>query len=470
MDKLQYFLTALKGGSFLYKGWVIDMFGIVDFRPLPEAATQGELTLYSELDEDAQLHMPYRDPSEMDYFPFEQYPFELFRLNDKIGFISHETKQFVELPWAPKAAATRRPFYSWGEEVELAAGAVVNLREALKASYGEILVNQIIKVYPFGDRFPMTAGYFNLKKFEAEFAPLIASITPESLANPDPKAIYADVLEKRYYPAAFSLSGLTMLSVPAATEYTIDVSPAVRALRKKLLEEHANELHDPVVIANIVGQLVKLDMEDQSKDPDKGFLQPGKAFDVVRAKTFLLHGIERDFDDPSKVHLIERSLSEQWDPRDIVLYVNSIVAGSYGRGFETALGGELAKILIRFFLTNNITTDDCGVRYGREYAVTADNLNDFTNCYAFVGQREVLLTRDDVKVYVGKNLTVRTPLYCKAPEGGFCVHCMGEEFRNRETRLVAHATEVGNVIMYASMSAVHGKALKTVEMDWRSLR
>lgn len=470
MDKLQYFLTALKGGSFLYKGWVIDMFGVVEFRDLPANLADSAPMLYSEMDEDQLLHLPYRDPSEMDYFTFEQYPFELFRSGQDIGFVNRETKAFMVLPWAAKAASTRRPFCSWGESVQLPAGSVVNQREALEISYGEILVNQVVKVYPFGDRFPMTSGYFNLKKFEAEFAPFITTVPPEGITEPDPQAIYADVLEKKYYPAAFSFSGLTMLSVPAATEYTIDVSPAVRKLRKELLEKHKDELQDPVIVANIMKQLVDMDMADQAKDPNKGFLQPGKAFDVIRAKTFLLHGIERDFDDPSKLHLIERSLSEQWDPRDIVLYVNSIVAGSYARGFETALGGELAKILIRFFLTNNITTDDCGVRYGRAYPLTKDNKNDFLNCYIFDKTREVLLTLDNIDGYIGETVIARTPLYCKAPDAGFCVHCMGEEFRHRETRLVAHATEVGNVIMYGSMSAVHGKALKTVVMDWRSLR
>lgn len=473
MTKLEYFLLGLNNSSYLFKGWIIDMFGVVELDLLP----QGPYKLYSQMDEDDLLHMPYRGEDEPDCFTCEQYPFQLFvrEVNGKreVGYLSRyedQVGEFHRVPDLDALLANRQAFYKFGDAFDLPDGSVRNQTGAINVSYGELLVNQIIKVYPFGDMFPLTTGTFNLKDFENEFAPLITSVSTAADFVRDPKLIYTDTIEQKYYPAAFSISGWTMLSVPAATEYTIDVSPEMRKLRKRLLEENIDKLDDPVVVANIVKELVQADMEWQAQDPDKGFLQPGKAFDVVRAKAYLIHGLDYDFDDRSKVHLIERSLSEQWDPRDIKRYVNALIDGSYNRGFDTALGGELAKIIIRFFLTCTVNTEDCGIRFGRGYAVNKGNAANFTGRYIFEGAKEVLITAETVNSYVGKVIQARTPAYCHAPDGGFCVHCMGKEFEHRRGRLVAHASEMGNIILYVMMSRMHGRALKTVNMNWKSLR
>lgn len=465
MSPLDYYLRAMAAGSFLFKAWVIDLFGVVEHPPVPK----GPYVLYSTLDEAQLLHLPYRNPDDPDCYTCEEHPYQLFSHEGKVVCINPETSELIEVVEFTRRSAKHIPLLRFNDGMDIPMGTVPNQTKACNVSFGELLINQTIKIYPFGTRFPLEPGPVNIRKFEDQIAPLVTSLPDDPNAVLDPTKIYADVIEKKYFPAAFSISGLTMLSVPAATEYTIDVSPAVRKLRKELLEKNIDHLNDPVVIANIVKELVKADMEYQAKDPDKGFLQPGKAFDIVRAKNYLIHGLDYDFDDPSKVHLIERSLSEQWDPRDLKRYVNAIVDGSYNRGFDTALGGELAKILIRFFMTTKITTEDCGVRAFRTYTVTADTVNDFIGCYVKDGANDHLLTAEEVTALIGKPVEARTPLYCKAPDGGFCVHCMGVEFRHREGRLVAHATEMGNVIMYVNMSKNHGRALKTVMMDVNSL-
>lgn len=464
MTPLEYYLKAMEAGSFLFKAWVIDLFGVVQHGALPK----GPYTLFSELDEEQLLHLPYRNPEDPDCFTVEEHPYQLFSHEGKVGFISHDTREFVELPPFTSRSAKNLPLLRFNDGFDIPMGTVANQTKAMNVSWGELLINQTIRIYPFGTLFPFDEGTFDIKKFEEKVAPYVTSI-PEDGSPRDPTKVYTDTIEYKYYPAAFSISGLTMLAVPAATPFTIDVSPEMRKLRKELLEKHKDELNNPVVVANIVNTLVKADMEWQAKDPDKGFLQPGKAFDVVRAKAFLIHGLDYDFDDPSKVHLIERSLSEQWDPRDIKRYVNAIVDGSYNRGFDTALGGELAKIIIRFFMTTKVTAEDCGVYTPRTYKVTKDNVHDFVGCYQSDGKKDELLTADAVNALIGKEVSVRSPAYCQAPDGGFCVHCIGAEFRNRINQLVAQATDVGSVIMYVNMSRNHGKALKTVMLDVDSL-
>lgn len=466
MTRLEYFLEALRKGSYLYKAWIVEAFAITNPRVLPSDG----LELYSTLSDNRKLHMEYRSPDDPDYLVCEQYPMELFISDGKVGYIDHATLEFTEVPEHTARHKAKRPLYSFSEVFNLPMGSLVNQTAACETTYGEILVNQTVKVYPFGTMFPFTPGAFNLKAFESILAPLVTS-PPEDPNEPrDPNKVYGDVLEKRYFPAAFSISGLTMISVPAATPFTIDVDPAIRKLRDELIAKHKDELTNPVVVANIINQVVRLDMELQAKDPNGGFLQPGKSFDTVRAKMFVAQGIVPDFDDPSKFDLIMRSLSEQWDPKDLKTHVNAIVDASYSRGFDTALGGELAKILLRFFLTVRITTEDCGVKYARSYMVKKDNLDDFANCYGYINGKEELLTHESLKQYIGNVLNVRTPLYCKAPDGGFCVHCMGEEFRNRESQLAAHGTTVGEVLLYCMMKRSHGKALSTAIFRYQDIR
>lgn len=466
MNKLDYFLRALNGGAYLYKEWIIECFGIVRLLPKPN----GELVRYSAIPADEKESLPYRFTDEPDLYAFEKYPYQLFNDNGKVVYADPEENAWVELEELTARMAKREPFFRFLDRISLPKRAIPNLLEAIEnTTYGNLLLNMVVLVYSFGDRIPYQSGKFSLKKVEMIIAELTQSL-PEEGQPRDPKAIYVDELDQRYYHAAYSTTGWMSLGVPAATPYTITVSPEIRKLRKELLEKYIDDLQNPATIAKIMKALIDADKDFQANDPDKGFLQPGKTFDVVRAKQFLMHGIEYDFTDRSKITVIERSLSEQWDITKLPQMANSLIDGSYNRGAMTALGGELAKVFQRFFLSTVISMEDCKTKLGRFRDLDKDNIQSYHGTYAQGPNKDVLITIDNEKEFIGKRVLLRSPMYCAATEGNFCIHCMGENFRNREQSLPAVATEIGNRLMYIMMSRMHGVALKVEKMDWKAMR
>lgn len=467
MNKLEYFLRALNAGAYTYKEWIIECFGIVRLFPKPE----GELVRLRELPEEEREVLPYMFDDEPDRFRFERYPYQLFNDGGKVVFCDPEEKVWVELPELTAQLKAREAFFRFMDRVDLPARAIPNLLAPVKNTcYGNIMLNQSVLVYSFGDRIPYQEGKFSLKKVEGIIAQLCTSLPEDDNTPRDPKLIYVDEVDQRYYHAAYNTSGWLQLGVPAATPYTITVSPEIRVLRKKLLEDHIDELNNPVVIAKIMGELIKADKAWQAQDPNAGFLQPGKTFDVVRAKQFLMHGIEYDFTDRSKITVIERSLSEQWDITKLPQMANSLIDGSYNRGAMTALGGELAKVFQRFFLSTVISMEDCKTKLGRYRDLSQENIGWYHGAYVQSTSGDVLVTQDNEKTFIGKTVLVRSPMYCQATDGNFCIHCMGENFRNREQSLPAVATEIGNRLMYIMMSRMHGVALKSEKMEWKAMR
>lgn len=462
MKKHEYFLTAVRHGAYQYKSWIIECFGIVHLLDMPQAP---DLTLYKDDNEVNYKTVNLAPPKAgcrviAERYPFEQHPYQLFKKDELVVFFNREKQDWDVLQGAKIGA----PFFDFKEEIEVKKGVIVNANKDCVTWIGNVLVNQMILVYPFGDIIPFVRGRVNIAEIEDIIARNLLSI-PEDDKDRVPNGIYGDILDEYYYFSALSLAGLTELAAPAATPYTLVTSPEIRKLRKKLLEENIDKLDDPTVIAGIMKQLIEADKEFCAKDPEKGFLEPGKMFDVVRAKSYLMYGIEFDFEDRSKVTLIEKSLSEGWDITKLPEMVNSIVDGSYSRGKNTALGGEAVKFIVRFFLNCLITEDDCGSQNTLPVLLTKDNLGGYLGSYIMEKPKMVCLENDNAKPYLGKVIQVRTPLYCNTKDGCYCLKCLGQRFENSKTALAVLASEVGSILMDIFMQRMHGVALKVEPWD-----
>lgn len=451
MLKHDYFLKALQYGSYTYKGWIIDCFGLVtypkkdiDYRP------SGNHPIYFKGEPKRQI--------------FEEYPYQLFIDDDQIVFFDPETNEWDILQGVDPGTI---PFH-FKEKIALKAGDLVNLKEDVVTLLGNVLFNQTVLCYSFGDKIPFQTGIVKLGKVEDLIAELLRT-SPEDPAERDPKYIYADELESKYYPAAFSISSWCQLGAPAATPYTILPPPNIDKIRARIVDKYRPEgLDKAVTIAKISKELAEIDTEFQSQDPEKGFLRPGtKDFDAVRMKMFLTHGQEVDFIDKGKVSYLERPLAEGWDISKLPEMTNSLIDGSFNRGAMTALGGEAAKFIGRFFLNNNITEDDCGSQLGIIHRVTKKNEEDFHWAYFIDNKGQLtLMTPEIAGQYHGKELLFRSPMYCHTGDGDFCVKCMGKRFEDSKTSLGGLATEVGSILMSISMSAMHAQALRLVEWNW----
>lgn len=450
MDRIEYLKKAVKAGACYYKTWLIDAMGIVTFPDKPEMV------------ETRIIEKPGLRGDEPRRYPHEEHPYQLFNFNGTPVFLDPDNGEWT----AVEGYKPGQALFSFKEEIQLKAGDLVNLSKDITTWIGNMLVNQCVLCYPFGDIIPFQQGRFSLGNIEKIIASKLESLPPMGTER-DPTKIYVDILEKYYYDAAYSLSGWTQLGVPAATPFTLVTDPNIRKRRLELLNEYKDQLDDPTIIAKIMSELIAMDKAYQANDPEGGYLQPGKSFDVVRAKALLMFGIERDVTN-GKVILIDRPLTEGWDLEKLPYMVNSLIDGSFNRGAMTALGGEAAKFIARFFLNTTLTSDDCGVKYGVRRTLMRGSKDIYLGATILDAGKQIIISEDNWGNYEGKQVEIFTPQYCQEKAPNFCAKCVGQRYKGKPNSLSAQAVDIGSILMYIFMKLMHGVAVKTHKWDWRA--
>ena len=428
MQKRELFLKAMQGEFYRWKKWVIGAFAVTQTvsrsKPLP--------------------YMPVVD---------------------------EQTKAWVF--WNPESnvferitdAEAGKPVYAFRERVKLKAGDVPNLKEDLESTYGNILVNYIVLVWPFGDLIPYMNGRITAPLVEKQIEPLLET-DPAPGAQPVPGRIYVSQF-KKYAQAMGTLAGYTQLCVPAATAKSMTRDPRIPEVRQKLIEENKGHLHEPATIAKIDGELVKIDREWIKGDPSERFYITDKSYEVTRKKAHLMHGGEAGLGDGSTLELVQNSLSEGWDISKLPAMANSLRSGSYDRGAMTALGGEAVKFFYRIFQNASIVEKDCGSKLGIRHRITESNYKKFAGHWRLDKGKVELMTEETMKPLVGQVVEFRSPATCKTPYTDFCEVCMGTTNSRYKNGLGAAGANVGDTFMNMFMKSMHGKALKTAHFDFR---
>lgn len=419
MKKRDYFLLALKHKSYLFKAWTINCFSVV------------------------------RTPG-------EEYPCHLLRGERHYSFIHPETSEEIIIVDSHSDV----PLFNFKETVNVSKGDLPNIHGDIETTYGKLVVNAVALVYPFGDKIEYQNGEFKIKNIEKIIEKRLTS--DPKYKGPKSIKVEAPIYVTEYLnfiDAVLSLEGYTQLCVPSATAKTMTRDPRVPELRARLLEEHKDSLNDPATIAKIDAELVKMDREWMKGDLGEGFYIKDKSYEVVRKKVHLMHGYEQGFGESPAT--ITNSLSEGWDLEKMPAMVNSLREGSYNRGAQTQLGGVAAKTINRIFQNTRIAEDDCGSTLGMDHFITDSNKGHYLGFYAINGKKLELLSDVNIDQYVGKEVTLRSPMYCKTSRANFCRTCMGEINSESETALASLASGVGSTLLNTFMKLMHGTALKT---------
>lgn len=426
----QYFFEACNHDAYKYREWIINCFNAAGVTTSKEDVLQSDV----------------------------RYPYQLFRDEGKTFFFDAEGNA-VPLDDAPETEA----LYRFKDKVSLSAREMPNQPVPVDTTYGECYINYLIRIYPFGTMLEFVPG-------KVKTDTIVKQILPKLLDNPkdgnyEPGKIYVKHL-LLYIEAVMTLMGLVQLSVPSATPYTIRTSPDIIALRTKLLEENKDRLHDPATIATIDKQLVEADRAWIEKDPEKGFYYKDKSFNVSRKKMFVFHGAESGFSQDGSIDVVVNSLAEGWDMSKLPSMANSMRDGSFSRGAETALGGEAVKFFQRVLQNASITIDDCGTNLGMPTRITQANAALYEGLYVQFEGEWRSFDAAGMKQFIGKEVLVRSPLFCRASETDFCKKCMGDKLSLSPNSLTSSASEVGSVFLNTFMKRMHGSALVLAKFDY----
>lgn len=437
MHKRDYFIMALKAGCFRYKRWVLEVF----------AMTAGE-----------------RPATESNYIPYQLLkdvnPIPLKNGKPNVQYYFQNPDNREEKIYIEGITPGEPPFY-FKEEVVLGVGDIPNLRKNITSTYGNLLFNQMVLVYPFGDKIEYMEGAVSVPKIE-KIIELRLVDEPKDVLKVTKDMIFVSEY-KKFNEALFALAGYTQLCVPSATPKTMTVDPAIAVRRGELLEKYKDRLHDPVIQAKIDDELIAMDKAWMKGDPGEGFYLKEKSYAVVRKKTFLLQGAEQGFDVQGEV--IPTSLNEGWNIKNLPAMGNSLREGSYNRGALTALGGEATKFNYRIFQNTIVSEEDCGSVFGLTVTLTEDIANRYLSSSVVTPNGPVELTEENIGKYVGKTIRVRSPIYCQTKGANFCACCIGKKIASTPNAISTYAADIGSTFMSIMLASMHGKSLRVGHYD-----
>lgn len=431
MNKHDFFLAALHAGAGKKRAWVNSVFSVIRETLAPQ----------------------------------EPFPYQILVEEDGRYFLDPTqdmTKVKIE-----GSEDTSEPLCRYREKFVLRPGELANHKgnEALTTTYGNVYLNYMLLVIPFGDRLPFQAGTFDIGKVEKVVEEQLTD-DPEDgdTSNPPEGVIYVSQW------LAFCNNALPMVAfnrnaVTSSTPKALTGHPDAKKRRQELAEENKDRLNDPAVIAKIGAELEAMD-RDYLKDDDSWDYHKAnekKLFGKVRKKLFYMFGGEAGFGDGSTMEFIQRSLEEGIDPEKLPVMINSLRSGSYNRGAQTQLGGESTKTIYRMLGTVRIAEDDCGTSLG--LPVTTDNPDDLVKFWVIDQGEHHLVTPETASQYRGREVLLRTPMTCKTEGRNVCRRCVGEDLAEQPDGIPAAAAGIGGRFLSLFLAAMHGKTLATEKWD-----
>jgi hypothetical protein len=393
----------------------------------------------------------------------DQYSWRIVQLTSG-NYVVHPHDGLVLIEDAPVG----RPVFEFTEVVEITPEDIPNCKAALSTTYGNWFVNWLLIYVPFGAKIEYMDGPISPKRIEAILLKNFWDNPKSKLEEKEDRFYVREYLV--YVKALYFLTGLTQLSVWAATRKTLLPAPGISELKNKLLEENKDKLDELATIAKIDAELVKYDLKYLEGDPGMNFLRGGKAIEVVRKKKFGMMGAETGLDENTVYGtLIKNSLNEGWEIDKFPIMQDTARGGSYNRGAQTQLGGVSVKWLLRASSNMNIVSDDCGSKIGMKVFVTEKDKARLVGFTLTDGKTDTKINTDEeAGAYLGKTVYVRSPMYCHLSHTDFCKTCVGDRLAVNPDGLSIAVSEYGSQILSMFLAAMHGKKLSTARMDYKT--
>jgi len=443
MRKYDVFIASLLGGAWQHRDWVLTMFTRVIKPPVTE-----------------------------------DYPWRIIKRDDNFytlmplasgGFVEELIEDVI----------INAPIVGVKEPVTLLPNSLPGIDRAYETNYGSIYANYIAVLYPFRGLVPYIETSFDPSDIEKKIIPLLTTTpgfenppddpttvpVPVPLTERDPSRIYID--EYINWGTIINSTGaLCQIAVSTATPKTIMPPPGLVEFRNKLLAPFRGKDLTAADVAYISEELIKFDKAWLADDPEAlGFYITDKSFRIIRMKMYLMQGMETAFNENGGFKLIETSLHEGIKIQDLPTQINSGRTSSYSRGAMTALGGALVKFFYRVLQNTVIADEDCMDTQGLEI-YTGNHTELLVGFYVIEGGKSKLIENEAAaQPYLFKRVRIRSPHRCKTGAPNFCKVCMGVVNAANPTSPAALGGEVGSADMNTFMKAMHGNAIKAVEID-----
>ena len=370
----------------------------------------------------------------------------------------------VVLDGAIKGKAVLNPT----DTIKIEKGFLENVEKDEDTTVGRVLLNYVLLSSNFGSKVPYQNKRFEVSDIENEYITILLK------DNDDKKEGISIDEYVNFVDASTYLQNWAEVISVSATEKSMIAPDGIKQYRKKIIDEVVKEhgpdaLKDYTVIAEIENKLKAYDKEFLKDDPSLGKLMGGKILNNSRKKLFLMTGAEVNFSNPEDdAQLVEHALEDGYsnDPKELASNFNSVRFASYSRGNETYKGGLTAKILLRATSAITISKGDCKTNGYKMWNVTKDNYKSLIGRYLVSGSTTVYVEDINVaKSYIGKDVKMRSPMYCLSKGESICSICAGTGLSINKNSVPLIVTNIGGTILNLSMKAMHDTTIKTVKMD-----
>ena len=433
MDLRDYYVKAMLSGSYRRPEWIRSIFGVFE--------------------EDRQKAM--QNP----------FAYRLIRQGTTFFYVNPEKNNALDvLVEAPSGMA----LLGMNDTLELRkSDGIPGVDKDIVTTYGIALVNWVCVLFPFQGKIPFQNPGKRFMPYDLEALQVdkLVDNPKEGEKIPNDKITVDEHLQ--YMQGVRYLEQFMPLFTPAGSEKTLTCSDALIQRKNELFEQYKDKLTDPAVLARIAKELETIDRAWMKGDVGEDTLIGKKDFAVVRRELFGFSGGNQGFDGAT-VPGIKNSLSEGWDIKSFPDYNDALRVASYDRGHQTALGGYQYKQIVRSTSNTQVSMDDCGSKIGIPVHLDEQNVKKFFGLSILTEKGLVELEPSNMSSYLGKIISMRSPMTCKASETDYCVVCVGKRLSLNKTALSGAMANVASTFQNIYMQAAHGKELATAQYHFET--
>lgn len=348
--------------------------------------------------------------------------------------------------------------YNTFDEFDLDKGEYLNCPKCT-TNLGLFIFNKVILEQTFG---PMI-GYVNYTINKKGYGKLQGTIADVILATTN---------EEEICKTFFSYSDrLCWLAFTFHTEICASLntkickpSKKVMAEKKRLMKEHKEAFDncDITTVVKVQNELVDMAKKEMESDPAYELYASGArgAFDNAYRQAQIMKGPVYNASE-GKWELIEKSLYEGYDKKDIALLADSVVDGCYSKSISTGECGYLTKKIAAGFQSDLIDEPgtDCKTKARISVKLTDDVYGLYEFHYVDDGGELVRLDKDSKDKYLNKTVKMRLPSCCC--NDYLCSKCAGDRYYMLNVRKLGLThSRVSNSLLRARMKAAHDATVR----------
>ena len=366
-----------------------------------------------------------------------------------------KTKPKVKSKYNPCDTLTISP-----EEYSLVHG------EPIKTTLGRLIFNKVlIESLGFDNIFEYQNKVFTAKVYGGFDAAIANALKEDKIS----------VSQMRDYVDTRDWFGLQVhaLITSSFTPEVMKLPPEVVELKKKLMKENEEALKagDERVIEKIEQQLIAATKKalDGNIGMDLYISGARGSVDNHLKNIMLTRGavqnpVTKEYD------IIENSLMDGLAKKDIGTHSNMIVSGAYPKAVGTQVSGYMSKELLAAFQGEVLgpKDSDCGTLMSIKVKLTDGNYKDYLYRYVKVGKELIMLTSTNKTQFVGKEVEMRSPMYCigVGKEKCLCNKCAGDYYYILGKPNIGLSTsKCATTMTQLNLQRFHQNLVKTRQID-----